>query len=127
MEPSGTESRRTVKLTILTVLTHALLPLVVLPISLYVMPRFVASLTETGMEAPASLRLVLQVTGFVYSYWYLYILILVAGVIVDGAICFSLFGSQRRFSGDLWSGAVILVQALFAGLCILAVASVWRT
>lgn len=124
-QPTNTNLNRTMKLTALTVLTHALLPLLLLPLSLYAMPQFVTAFETAGMPAAPSLRVVLHVTSFVGGYWHFYIIILAAAVVADAAICFSLFRSGRKIAADLWSGFVILTQAVFAALCALAFSQVW--
>jgi len=122
---SNAELRRAIKLTVYTVVTHSLLPLMLFPVSLYVMPRFMEQFTMTGMEASACLKIVSAVTSFVGRYPYFFTFILGAGITVDAAICFVFFRSKRKIGGDIWSGLVILVQAVFAGVCALAFASVF--
>lgn len=122
---SNADSSRAIKLTIYTVVTHSLLPLALFPVSLYVMPQFMSSFLETGRDPTVTLRIVSAVTNFVGRYPHLCIVILGAGIIIDAVICFALFRSKRKIAGDLWSGLVILIQAVFAGVCALALASVF--
>lgn len=122
---SNTDASRTIKLTTFTVVTHSLLPLALLVLSLYAMPHFMTSFLETGRDPTTSLKIASAVTNFVGCYPHIYILILGAAIALDAVICFSLFGSKRKFIGDVWSAFVILVQAIFAGVCALAFASVF--
>jgi hypothetical protein len=124
-EAGSTYSGRSTRLSILAVVTHSLLPLALVPISVYVMPQFVASFTEADLVPSGSLKFVLGVTGFIYGCWYCYVSILGVGIIVDLVICFLLFRSKRKVAGDLWSGFVILIQAVFAVLFVLGLSQVW--
>ena len=117
---SKTDVNRILKSTILTVITHLLLPLTFFPFAFFVVPSFAAKARELGVGVSKSTVLVFNLSSFICQYWYLYILILGFAATIDAVICFSLFHFKRKIVTYLWSGSVILIEAVFAGLCVLA-------
>ncbi len=122
MEDSSSKAdvNRIIKSTILTVITHLLLPLTLFPFALFVVPSFAARSRELGVEISKLTVLVFNLSSFICQYWYFYILILGFAAIIDAVIYFSLFHFKRKIVTYLWSGSVILIEAVFAGLCVLA-------
>lgn len=109
-----------VKSTILTVITHSLLPLTLFPFALFVVPTFAAKAGEFGVELPKLTLFVFNLSSFISRYWYLCVLILGFGLTIDAVIYFLLFRFTKKTVVYLWSGLVIFIQAVFAGLCVLA-------
>ncbi len=107
------------KSTILTVITHLLLPLTLFPFAFFMVPPFAAKSSEMGIEISKLTSLVFDLSSFICRYWYLCILILVLAVTIDAMICYFLFRLKRKIVTQLWSGFVILTEAVFAGLCVL--------
>ena len=117
---SKADVNRIIKSTILTVITHLLLPLTLFPFAFFVVPSFVAKSRELGVQVSKLTALVFNMSSFICQYWYLYILILGFAVTLDAVICFSLFRFKKKIVTHLWSGSVILVETVFAGLCVLS-------
>ncbi len=117
---SKADVNRIIKSTILTVITHLLLPLTLFPFAFVVVPPFAEKSRELGLEVSKLTVLVFNLSSFICRYWYLYILILGCAVTIDAVICFSLFRFKKKIVNHLWSGLVILIEAVFAGLCVSA-------
>ena len=109
-----------VKSTLLTVIIHLLLPLSLFPFAFFIVPSFSEKSRELGVEVPALTALVFNLSDFVCQYWYLSILILGFAVTIDAVICFSIYRFKKKIIRHLWSGLVILIEAVFIGLCVLA-------
>ena len=107
MEGSSSKAdvNRIIKSTILTVITHLLLPLALFPFALFVVPSFAAKSRELGVEVSRLTVLVFNLSSFICQYWYLYILILGFAATIDAVICFSLFHFKRKIVTYLWSGS----------------------
>ena len=117
---SKADINRIIKSTILTVITHLLLPLTLFPFAFFVVPSFAAKSRELGVEVSKLTALVFNLSSFICQYWYLCILILGFAVTIDAMICFSLFRLKKKIVTHLWSGLVILIETVFIGLCVLA-------
>jgi hypothetical protein len=113
-------TKEDVRSTILTVIVHLLIPLSLVPFSFFVVPSFVAKSRELSMEIPALTALFFNLSAFVCQYWYVYLLILAFAVTIDAVICFSIYHFKKKIIYPLWSGSVILVEAICIGLCVLA-------
>ncbi|MBW8000453.1 MAG: hypothetical protein FVQ80_00330 [Planctomycetes bacterium] len=116
---SKADVNRIIKSTIPTVITHLLLPLTFFPFAFFVVPSFAAKARELGVGVSKSTVLVFNLSSFICQYWYLCILILGFAVTIDAVICFFLFRLKRKIVTQLWSGFVILTEAVFASLCVL--------
>ena len=111
------------KSTILTVITHLLLPLTLFPFAFFMVPPFAAKSSEMGIEISKLTSLVFDLSSFICRYWYLYILILLFAVTIDAVICFSIRRFKKKIISFLWSGLIILIEGVFAGLCVFALLS----
>ena len=98
---------------VLTAAVHSLLPLTLLAHASYIMPRLMVAFTETGTKLTGSLRFFCRLTTLIAEYWYLYLALLGAALMLDGMIYFSLCRSGRKNSQHLWSGVVMLVEIAF--------------
>ncbi len=116
---SKADVNRIIKPTILTVITHLLLPLTLFPFAFFIVPPFAEKSMELSVEVSKLTVLVFNLSSFICRYWYLYILILVFAATINAVICFSLFRFKKKIVTHLWSGLVILIEAVFAGLCVL--------
>lgn len=111
------------KSTTLTTITHLLLPLTLFPFVFFVVPPFAAKSSEMGIEISKLTALVFNLSSFICQYWYLFILILGFAAAIDAVICFSLLRFKKKKITRLWSGSVILIEIVFAGLYVTALLS----
>ena len=100
---------------VLAVITHALLPLTLLPFAFFVVPVFAAKANELDFELDALTLLVFKLASFISGYWYLYILILALLLIIDAVVLLRL----SRIAGHCWSWSIVLIETGFVGLCVL--------
>jgi type II secretory pathway component PulF len=100
------------------VIVHSVMPLMLLVLSVYVMPRLQVSFQETSDGLPASLKRVAIVTNFIGRYWHIYLLLFGAGVAADAMICYRLFRSGRTIAARLWTTLITAVELCFVGWCV---------
>lgn len=112
-QASNTDVNRALAGAVLTAVVHSLLPLALLAHASYIMPRLMVAFTEAGIKLTGSLRFFCRLTTLITEYWYLYLALLGAALMLDGMIYFSLCRSGRKNSEHLWSGFVMLVEIAF--------------
>ena len=101
----------------LTVITHSLLPLTLLPFSFFVVPVFAAKANELGFQLDALTLLVFKLASFISDYWYLYVLILALLLTIDAVVVLRL-SRLSRIAGHFWSWLIVFIEAGFVGLCV---------
>ena len=84
------------KSTILTVISHLLLPLTLFPFAFFMVPPFAAKSSEMGIEISKLTSLVFNLSSYICRYWYLCILILAFAVTIDAVIYFSLYRFKKK-------------------------------
>jgi type II secretory pathway component PulF len=109
-----------IKSTIITVITHAFVPLAFIPFVIFVVPHFVAVFNEMDIELPAYTQLMINMARIFRQNWHLCFLLPFTILVTDGLIYFSLFRYRSRLSARLWALIVFIGEGLFALLCILA-------
>ena len=105
---------------VLTVATHAFIPFFWIVFAVFIVPRFVAGFSESGVEIPALTAVVINFSAFICRYWFVYLFILALLLVGDGAVYFSLLRSSGKTPASLWSIVVMLVEGVFTVLCIIA-------
>jgi len=117
---SKSGANRIIKLTVLTVITHSLLPLALFLVAFLVVPSFAARSRELGVEISRLTAFVFNLSSFIRWHQYFCILIFGFAIIIDAVICFSLFRFRKKTAIHLWSGSIILIEFVLAALCVLA-------
>ena len=111
---------RMIRSTILSIITHSLIPIFWIVFLLYIMPMFIARFMELGFEICPPTQCIIKISGITSKFWFLYPFIILLLLIADGAIYFSLLRSLGKFAASLWSFLVLLVEGIFTVLCIIA-------
>lgn len=117
---SKAEVKKNIKSTIFTVITHSLLPLTLVPFAFFVVPFFTEKAREVDIELHKLTILVFNLSSFICQHLYLCVLIIGFAITLDAMICFSLLRLKKKMLTHLWSGLVILIEAVFVGLCVFA-------
>jgi type II secretory pathway component PulF len=108
----------TIKSVALTVITHALLPLTLLPFAFFVVPVFAEKANELDFELDTLTLLVFKLASFINGYWYLYVLVLALLLTIDAVVILSLL-RLGKIAGYFWSGLIVFIETGFVGLCVL--------
>ena len=108
-----------VKSTVITGITHLLIPLLAFPFAFFVVPEFIDKAEHFKFEPAVITRLVFQFSGFICSFWYVAVLIVGVLIAVDAGVYFKLFTRNKRLLCKFWSAGVIGFEF------VLACVSVW--
>ncbi len=110
---------RMMRTTILVIITHALIPFFWIVFAVLIVPRFAYGFAKSGFEIPALTGVVIKFSGFMSTYWFLYLFIMLLLLVADGAVYFSLLRSLGKIPTSLWSVLVLSVEGIFTLLCII--------
>ncbi|MHC4479027.1 MAG: hypothetical protein ACYTEL_25665 [Planctomycetota bacterium] len=109
--------------TVYAVVVHSSVPLMLLFLSVYVMPRVQQSSFRIGDELPASLTRIVPVTDFIGRHWHIYVVLLAMAVAADAMICYHLFRSGRRLAAFIWVSLIAAAELGVVGWCAYGVMS----
>jgi len=105
---------------VMTTVIHAFIPFFWVVFAVFIVPRFVAGLAESGVEMPPMTVVVISFSAFIMRYWFIYLFILAFLLVVDGAVYFSLLRSSNKNPAKRWSIVVMLVEGIFTIILIIA-------
>jgi hypothetical protein len=106
--------------TILSIITHVLIPIFWTVFALFIVPRFAYGFAKLDFEIPALTGVVIKFSGLMSIHWFLYLFIILLLLVADGAVYYSLLRSLGKIPAGLWSFLVLLVEGIFTVLCIIA-------
>lgn len=109
--------------TVYAVVVHSCVPVMLLFLSVYVMPRVQQSSFRIGDEVPASLRRIVPLTEFIGRHWQIYLVLLAVALAADAMICYHLFRSGRRLAARIWVSLIAVVELGVVGWCAYGVMS----
>ncbi len=115
--PDGSNTR----LAIITVVTHAMLPIAFIAFSVCVIPIFAGRAQQSNIIPHGNVLLLFNISIMLSDHIYICLGLLYVLLTLDAVVCLILFRMKKRMYANLWSWSVIICQsaAMFFSVSVL--------
>ena len=107
-----------VRSAIMTVLTHALIPIAFIGFSLSAIPAFAQKLAQFNIAPDDKLLRLFNISELITEHIYFCLGLLYLALCLDAVIYLALFHSKKRVIASLWSWGIIIAETALIIFCI---------